>query len=272
MAVLIFVFDVASKDVQSDLVSFASTIRALQEFSPNGKIYVLIHKMDLVHPDQRAVLLQERSKDILITCEQEEFVREQVDFAGTSIWDQTLYKAWTKVMYFLTPNITEMERMLRKLAELMDAKEMILYERTTCLVVTHTSRGGEEDNPFSDRYERLSSILKTHKHSMAKHTGAMASEISFTEMQVKSGSFMFFVTRLTENTNLAVVMANDEGAFNAARVNIQLAKPEFAHLDFIEKKGKEVQRGGRDSVATEEDARGSEDGELSSQGMNMDRR
>jgi len=133
--------------------------------------------------------------------------------------------------------------MLGKLADLLDAKELILYERTTCLVITHISRGSGKSNPFADRFERISSILKTHKHSMAKHTGIMASEVSFAEMQIKTGAFMFFITRLTENTNLAVVMSSDEGAFNSARVNVQLARPQFAHLDIVdEKKGKANQR------------------------------
>ena len=106
---------------------------------------------------------------------------------------------------------------------------------------------------------------------MAKHTGTMASEASFAEMQVKTGLFMFFITRLTENTNLAVVMPSDEGAFNSARVNVQLAKKEFAHLDIIEKKGKDVQRVAKNAVAADEDLRASDDGEASSQGIVSDR-
>jgi len=271
VAVLIFVFDVSSRDAASDMLSFASTIRALHEFSPNSKIFVLIHKMDLVPADQKTAVFQEKSDGIRATCEEEEFLPEQVGFWATSIWDQSLYRAWTQVIYFLVPNAGTIENMLRKLADLLDASELILYERTTCLVVTHISRGRGKKNPFTDRFERLTSILKTHKHSMARHTGTMVSEVSFTELLVKSGKFMFFITRLTENTNLAVVMPNDEGAFNAARVNVSLAKGEFAYLDIIEKKGKEAQRTARESIAPEEDTRGSEDGELSSQGLNSDR-
>ena len=75
---------------------------------------------------------------------------------------------------------------------------------------------------------------------------------------------MLFITRMTENTNLAVVMPSDEGAFNTARVNVQLAKKEFAHLDIIEKKGKDVLRAAKDGSGAEEDARASDEGELSS--------
>lgn len=72
---------------------------------------------------------------------------------------------------------------------------------------------------------------------------------------------MFFITRLTENTNLAIVMPSDEACFNAARVNVQLARKEFAHLDIVEKKGKDVQylNATREHGAIGDDGRGSED-------------
>lgn len=250
-------------------MSFASTIRALHEFSPNSKIFALIHKMDLLPPDQKARTFQLKSNEIRATCEDEGFLGRQVEFWATSIWDQSLYRAWTQVIYFLVPNASTIEGMLQKLADLLDARELILYERTTCLVVTHITRDDENGNPFSDRFERISSILKTHKHSMAKHTGMMASEVSFAEMQIKTGVFMFFITRLTENTNLAVVMPSDEDAYNAARVNVQLARREFAHLDIVEKKSKDPQR--QPSLIPDDDAKMSDDGDVSSQGQSTER-
>lgn len=254
VAVLIFVFDISSKEPAPDMLSFASTIRALREFSPGSKIFVLIHKMDLVPPDQKNAVYAQKVKEVRATCEDEGFSGKQVEINSSSIWDQSLYRAWTQVIYFLVPNASTIEGMLQKLAELLDAREMILYERTTCLVVTHITRGNESRNPYTDRFERISSILKTHKHSMSKHTGMMPSEVSFAEMQIKTGAFMFFITRLTENTNLAVVMPSDEASFNAARVNVQLARREFAHLDIVEKKGKESQQ----HATYRDDDRGSE--------------
>lgn len=264
VAVMIFVFDVSSKEPQSDMHSFASTIRALREYSPNSKLFVLIHKMDLVPMDKKEKIFQEAANAVRATCNEEGFTSEQIDFSSTTIWDQSLYRAWTKVIYYLVPNAAVIENMLGKLTEMLDARELILYERTTCLVVTHVSRGDEKKNPFGDRFERISSILKQHKHSMAKHTGMMASEAAFAEMQVKTKSFMLFITQLTENTNLAVIMPSDEGALNTARANVQLAKKEFAHLDIIEKKGKDVLQVTKDGDAAEDDTRASDDGELSS--------
>ncbi|KAF2769210.1 hypothetical protein EJ03DRAFT_343530 [Teratosphaeria nubilosa] len=231
VAVLIFVFDISSREAASDLLSFASTVRALRESSTNSKIFVLVHKMDLIPVVSKDPIFRQRKEDVMDTCLDEGFLEQQIEVWPTSIWDQSLYRAWTQVIYFLVPNAATIEGMLRNLATLLDARELILYERTTCLVVTHVTRSEEKGNPYHDRFERLSSILKTHKHSMARHTGSLPSEVSFAEMLIKTGDFMFFITRLTENTNLAVVMPNDEAGFNAARVNVQLARKEFAHLD-----------------------------------------
>jgi len=49
---------------------------------------------------------------------------------------------------------------------------------------------------------------------------------------------MFFITRLTENTNLAACIPPAEHIFNAARVNIALARPRFAELDVASMKKK----------------------------------
>ena len=260
---MIFVFDVSSKESQADMHSFASTIRALREYSPNSKLFILIHKMDLIPMDQKDKTFQEHANEVGSICKEEGFRPEQLDFSPTSIWDQSLYRAWTKVIYYLVPNAVGIESLLQRLADMLDAREMILYERTTCLVVTHISRGMHKKNPYADRFERISSILKQHKHSMAKHTGMMASETSFAEMQVKTKTFMLFITRLTENTNLAVVMPNDEGAFNTARVNVQLVKKEFAHLDIVDKKGKDNSRPAKDGDVANDNPKASDEGDIS---------
>ena len=228
VAVLIFVIDIESREFASDVLNYSAVIDALRETSPGAKVFVLIHKMDLVQTRLRQQLFEERAEYIR---QASEGFKDTVEFYATSIWDQSLYKAWTQIIYFLIPNAGTIEMMLRQLAEVISARELILYERTTCLMVTHVTRGSENGNPFTDRFERISSILKTHKQSLAKHTGIPAGSANFAELQIKTGRFMFFITRLTENTNLAVCIPASEHIFNAARVNISLARHKFADLD-----------------------------------------
>ena len=164
VAVLIFVFDIESREFAADVVSYSNIIRALEECSPGAKVFCLIHKMDLVQARLRVQLFDERCEYIRTASEG---FKDSVEFFATSIWDQSLYKAWTQIIYFLIPNAGVIENLLQQLAEVIEARELILYERTTCLMVTHVTRGKEGDNPFTDRFERISSILKTHKQSMS---------------------------------------------------------------------------------------------------------
>jgi Ras-related GTP-binding protein A/B len=120
--------------------------------------------MDLVQARLRQQLFDERADYIR---QASEGFKDSVEFWATSIWDQSLYRAWTQIIYYLIPNAGSIEGLLKQLAEAIDARELILYERTTCLMVTHVTRGDETKNPFTDRFERISSILKTHKQSMA---------------------------------------------------------------------------------------------------------
>jgi Ras-related GTP-binding protein A/B len=272
VAVLIFVFDIESREFPADVISYSNIIRALHECSPGAKVFCLIHKMDLVQNRLRQAMFDERADYIR---EASEGFKDTVEFFATSIWDQSLYKAWTKIIYYLIPNAGTIEALLEQLAEVIDARELILYERTTCLTVAHVTRKTEEPNPFTDRFERISSILKTHKQSMAyvptplppflphpsltnvptsRHTNIPAGSANFAEMQIKTGRFMFFITRLTENTNLAVAIPPSEQVFNAARVNIFQVRPKFAELDIASKPRPPIQQafaGSADMVVDE---------------------
>jgi len=239
VAVLIFVFDVDSREFAADLNNFRSIATALRENSPNSRIFVLIHKMDLVSLETKEAVFNNHRKEISKVSVEIGFGGQgknagiAVEFSGTSIWDQSLYRAWTSVIHYLIPNAGVIEKLMNELANDIYAHEMILYERTTCLMVTHVSRPYEAaENPCTDRFERLSSVVKSHKQSIAKHTGLSAGTANFSELQIKTGRFMFLIVRLTENTNLAVVLPPGEAYFNAARVNIMVARDQFAELDF----------------------------------------
>jgi len=80
-------------------------------------------------------------------------------------------------------------------------------------------------------------------------------------MQIKTGRFMFFITRLTENTNLAVTIPPSEQVFNAARVNIFQVRPKFAELDIAAKPRPPIQQafaGSADTSDATDRARGKE--------------
>ena len=228
VAVLIFVFDVESRDFSADIGNYGAVCRALGENSKDARVFVLLHKMDLVQTHLRERLFVERSAQVR---KQSESFEGTVAFYATSIWDQSLYKAWTAVIYTLVPNALAIELLMRKLAHAIDARELVLYERTTCLTITSVTLPTEENNPLGDRFERLSAILKTHKHSLAKHSRVTPSSAHFADLEIKTSRFMFFACRLTENTNLAAIVPPSEMGFNAAKLAVNKARKKFVELD-----------------------------------------
>jgi len=85
--VLIYVFDVESRDAERDLYYYRQSLEALQQNSNDAKIFCLIHKMDLIPENMRDQVyrakeaeLKQISLPLKITC------------FRTSIWDETLYK------------------------------------------------------------------------------------------------------------------------------------------------------------------------------------
>lgn len=85
--VLIYVFDVESRELDKDLHYYQSCLEAILNSSPNAKVFCLIHKMDLVQEDQRDLMFSEREKDLKKLS-----LPLECKCFRTSIWDETLYK------------------------------------------------------------------------------------------------------------------------------------------------------------------------------------
>ncbi|MCJ1335814.1 GTP-binding protein gtr1 [Bachmanniomyces sp. S44760] len=230
VGVLIYVFDIESREFDRDLSTYASIIEALQEYSPRGSVFCLIHKMDLVQNDYRESLFDERTK--AIRSRSEGFAKSVVCFP-TSIWDQSLYKAWGSIVHSLIPNLDIIEGYLGHLADVIEAEEIILFERITFLTVTSVTSTIGDQNPYPDRYERLSNIIKTFKHSLATFTSTNTSSHQFEEFFIKTPRFNLVMTRFTNNTYVLVVLPPGEAELNCTRINIATAREDFRTMDML---------------------------------------
>lgn len=239
VGVLIYVFDVESRDFERDLLTYRSITSALAQYSATATVYVLIHKMDLVAPSQRESAYNQRIE--LVRTKSDIF--EPVAFA-TSIWDQSLYKAWAEIIHDLIPNLSSISSHLATLGTLIGAEEILLFERTSFLVVNawSTSSSLLPSQPVTDRFERLSNIIKNFKQSTSRYTGTPKSAEQFLLLEIRLGRFQMCVVKFTTNTYLAVVMPPGEDRGNAALANILEARREFEGLDMPAGRG--VERGG----------------------------
>ncbi|EYC02620.1 Gtr1/RagA G protein region [Ancylostoma duodenale] len=223
--VLIYVFDVESREFEKDLGYYQSCLEALLHNSPNAQVFCLIHKMDLIEVDHRDKTFEDRAALVLKFSE----LAAGADRANavcqcfrSSIWDETLYKAWSAIVYKLIPNVSIMEQKLKQFAAILDADEVMLFERATFLVIAHAEMTEHRD---MHRFEKVSNIIKQFKLSCSK----MGSQFEY--MHVRNSHFAAFIDAFTPNTFIMVVLADGNVSPAATLMNIRSAKKHFEALE-----------------------------------------
>jgi len=217
--VLIYVFDVESRELEKDMHYYQSCLEAILQNSPDAKVFCLVHKMDLVQEDQRDMVFHEREEDL-------KRLSKPLDCTcfRTSIWDETLYKAWSAIVYMLIPNVKELEGSLQEFATIIDADEVLLFERATFLVVSTSQRAPHKD---THRFEKVSNIIKQFKLSCSK----LAAQ--FHSMEVRNSNFAAFVDSFTPNTYVMVIMSDPSIPSAATLINIRNASKHFEKLEKV---------------------------------------
>lgn len=81
--------------------------------------------MDLLLESQKNEVFESMRDEILNKVNS----RFEVECFKTSIWDETLYHAWSQIVSFLLPNINILKKNLEVFCETLGADEVILFER-----------------------------------------------------------------------------------------------------------------------------------------------
>ncbi|KZT39271.1 hypothetical protein SISSUDRAFT_1020509 [Sistotremastrum suecicum HHB10207 ss-3] len=232
VGVLIYVLDVESRETEKDIHYYNEVLAAVAKESEGAGVFVLVHKMDLVRGNREVAFdrkkreLLERTKDIPITI------------FGTSIYDESLYKAWSRIVHTLIPNAAAFSKHLTTFANACSASEVIMFERTTFLVVA-TSKVQSSAVPVpppaaepSDlsltmddkRYERTSEIIKEFKYSCSR----LREE--FHSLELELPEFTAVLDELTKNTYILVVVHDPTIETAAIQMNIRLIRDKFEEL------------------------------------------
>ena len=206
----------ANDSSQKELSYYRNTVDSLRQLSPDAKIYVLIHKSDLVPPHDRISLLNKTSdtlRNIAAGMNLETFL--------TSIWDETLYKAWSRIVHSLMPNMDQLEKELMFVADTIDADEVVLFEKSTFLVIAHATRKNFSD---SLRFEKISNIVKQFKLGVSREHN------TFSTLDIQTSSFRAYMDRFTANTFILVVTSRNDIQPAATVCNVSAARAHFIKL------------------------------------------
>ncbi|KAJ3474133.1 hypothetical protein NLI96_g12635 [Meripilus lineatus] len=135
VGVLIYVFEVDSRNMTKDLEYYFNCLSALRKYSPEANVFLLVHKMDLVKDPRIPAQVLDKKRGELMEVSGD----TPITVFGTSIYDETLYKAWSRIVHTLIPNASVLSKHLTTLADACGATEVVLFERTTFLVIATSS-------------------------------------------------------------------------------------------------------------------------------------
>ena len=159
--VLIYVMSVSvhtGGDMQKELSYFKNAVDNLRTLSPQARVFCLIHKFDLVPPSEREFVFNRQCQELKVIAG-----TIPIEFFATSIWDETLYKAWSRIVHAIIPNSQAIEKQLDWIAGAVAADEVVLFEKATFLVISHVTRRTMAD---AHRFEKISNIVKQFKLSV----------------------------------------------------------------------------------------------------------
>jgi len=168
--VLIYVLDVKSEKPEGDLEGYKECLKAIADNSSEAKIFALVHKMDLIEDLEEKQRVFEQKKARL--QQEAHSLGLQVEVSKTSIWDKTLYSAWSKIVTQLVPHKDKFEEELKVLIE-AGADEVMLFEKETFLNICYLNRNSAQDRgdneDLADRMEDMSHYMKSFKYICSKN-------------------------------------------------------------------------------------------------------
>lgn len=172
--------------------------------------------MDLIADHRKQSVFEKRKKEIM-----DRAGNFKVTCFPTSIWEVTLYKAWTEIVSTLIMDMDNLKTSLGNFAEACNAEEVILFEKSTFLLTCHYS-----NKPINDdqRFEKISHIIKKFKLS------CINTKSQFQSMVIKTKNFTTYLEEFTKSTYIMIIINDKSVNLELLTLNINLSRKAFENI------------------------------------------
>lgn len=206
---------------------FREAMRFIRQYSPKAKVFVLLHKIDLIHKDIREEIFAARKREILSCIDAGDC--SDIEFFGTSIWSDSLYLAYSSVVRSLVPHRDVLVETMRGIAMACDAAEVALYERSTFLCLTHVSRKTAADGATALFVQDSGELRTTEVSETVKHfkLSCMNNTTSLGGLSIAAETFTALLCPFTECTHVLVVSVDPKVNVELHRLNVNAARRRF---------------------------------------------
>ena len=196
VSVLLYVVDASDVDrFENARIELEWSVNQIMLFNQTAKIHVFLHKMDLIH-DKNAIIPY--LKNLL-----SQNISSEIIFHGTSVFDESLFTAWSGIIRDISPKTIFIKSILKELKGQKGVEDALLIEKSSGLACGSTVNGSDEDIVIG----MISLLILT----CDRVTKSMRLA-NFKEFRLKTTSNYLLLTDITEDLMLVIIL--DSTAFN----------------------------------------------------------
>ena len=189
-SVLLYVIDASDADRFEDAKEeFEWAVDQMLAFNADPKLNVFLHKIDLIK-DKKELLTY--FKNFL-----SQKISHKINFYTTSVFDESLFTAWSGIIREISPKSTYIKSVLKSLKDQEGVKDVVLIEKTSGLACGSTLNENEEEIVIG----MISLLIVT----CDKVTKNMKFE-DFIEFRLKTKANYLLITDVTADLMLVIIL------------------------------------------------------------------
>ena len=169
--------------------------------------------------------IDEEKRNIIISNKLEKFKSKagnfEINIYQTSIWEITLYKAFSNILSSIVKNNEKIRQILEDYAKACNADEVILFDRKTLLAISSFSSKEFKDE---ERFEKICNSLKkfqSNYKSISNH---------FSDLIIKNKVNSIYFNQFNNCTYIMIVLSNKNCSLELVKLNIEIIKKEFGNI------------------------------------------
>ena len=169
--------------------------------------------------------VDQSKRDAIFFNRQKQFESKAGNFSlkcfPTSIWESTLYKAWSFIIGSIVPNIDRIKELLGKYSIACKADEVILFEKNTFLNITSFSGVYVKTD---ERIEKICSMMKKFKSACRNDSK------KFNHFLLQNIRNNIYLDEFVNNTCIMIVLSDKRISLEFLKINLQICKKSFKEL------------------------------------------
>ena len=189
-SVLLYVIDVSDVDrFENSRIEFEWSANQILSSNRNASLNIFLHKIDLIHDRNALIPYLKRLLSHNIS--------HKINFYPTSVFDESLFTAWSGIIREISPKSTFINSILKLLKDQDGVSEALLIEKTSGLACGSTINGTDEDVVIG----MISLLIVT----CDKVTKSMKLQ-SFKEFRLRTTSNYLLLTDVTQDLMLVIIL------------------------------------------------------------------